>query len=164
VGLRQTYSKEFKEAIVSKIVNRGNATIDEVCNREGVAKSRAANWLRSCATVPLMTKQKPVKKWTAEEKFKAITETHSMSEEEVGHYLRSQGLHSQQIKEWREEVIKGLAPIAKKTIMKDERDERIKNLEREIRRKDKALAEASALLILQKKIDLIWGNKDEDEK
>lgn len=46
----------------------------------------------------------------------------------------------------------------------DERDEKIKDLERELRRKDKALAEASALLILQKKIDLIWGNKGEDEK
>ncbi len=112
-----------------------------------------------------MPKQKTSKKWTPEAKLKAISETLAMSEEELGVYLRREGLHSNELKEWREEVIKGLAPIAKKAAAKkDERDEKIKILEREIRRKDKALAEASALLILQKKIDLIWGSKDEDEK
>lgn len=162
---RQSYSKEFKDAIVSKIVSRGNQTIEEVCEREGVGKATAANWLRARANVAPMTKQKTSKKWSAQAKLKAINETHAMSEEELGAYLRREGLHSHELNEWREEVIKGLAPAPRKTPgKKDERDEKIKSLERELRRKDKALAEASALLILQKKIDLIWGSKDEDEK
>ena len=165
---RQTYSDEFKEAIVAKIVNRGNQTIDEVCEREGDGKSTAANWLRVRASLSVMTKQKiskTSKKWTAEEKLKAINETHALSEDELGAFLRREGLHSHQLKEWREEILKGLAPVARKSqSQKDERDEKIKALERELRRKDKALAEASALLILQKKVDLIWGNKGEDEK
>lgn len=112
-----------------------------------------------------MAKQKTSKRWTPEEKLKALSETHGMSEEELGVYLRREGLHSHQLNEWREEILKGLAPVARKpSVKKDERDEKIKALERELRRKDKALAEASALLILQKKIDLIWGGKDEDEK
>jgi transposase-like protein len=164
VRARQSYSEEFKEAIVSKIMNRGNRTVDEVCDSEGVGKSTAANWLRARANVVAMAKQKTAK-WTPEEKLKAINETHAMSDEELGHYLRAAGLHSHQLKEWREEMIKGLAPLARKPASKkDERDEKIKSLERELRRKDKALAEASALLILQKKIDLIWGKKDEDAK
>lgn len=162
---RQSYSREFKEAIVAKIVNRGNQTIEEICEREGVGKSTAANWLRARANVVSMAKQKTSKRWTPEEKLKALSETHGMSEEELGVYLRREGLHSHQLNEWREEILKGLAPVARKpSVKKDERDEKIKALERELRRKDKALAEASALLILQKKIDLIWGGKDEDEK
>ena len=80
-------------------------------------------------------------------------------------YLRREGLHSHQLQEWREEVLKGLQSAPRKLqSKKDERDEKIKSLEHELRRKDKALAEASALLILQKKIDLIWGSKSEAEK
>lgn len=163
--VRQSYSNEFKAAIVAKIVSRGNLTIEEVCEREGVQRSAAGNWLRAYASVSAMKKQKTAKSWSAEEKLKAINETHAMSEEDLGVYLRREGLHSHQLKEWREEVIKGLAPGARKTSSKkDERDSKIKDLERELRRKDKALANASALLILQKKIDLIWGTKKEDDE
>ena len=163
--MRQSYSREFKDAIVAKIVNRGNQTIEEICSREGIGKSTAANWLRDRAMVAAMAKHKTAKKWTAEEKLKAIIETTAMNEEDLGAYLRREGLHSNQLKEWRDEILQGLTPAARKTSSKkDERDEKIKELERELRRKEKALAEASALLILQKKIDLIWGNKGEDEK
>jgi len=51
--------------------------------------------------------------------------------------------------EWRAEVIAHVE--ARPMPKKDARDETIRQLEREILRKDKALAEASALLILQKK-------------
>jgi transposase len=156
---------EFKDSIVNKILSRGDRTIEEVCQQEGVGKSTAVNWVRYRASVANMMKQKAAKKWSPEAKLKAIVDSQSMSEEELGVYLRREGLHSNQLKEWRDEVIKGLAPATKKSApKKDERDERIISLERELRRKDKALAEASALLILQKKIDLIWGNKSEDEK
>jgi len=165
VSLRQIYSSEFKEAIVSKLVNRGDQTIEEICKREGVGKSTAVNWLRARVNIANMAKQKITKKWTPEEKLKAIIETSLMSEEELGVFLRREGLHSHQLQEWREEVLKGLQSAPRKSqSKKDERDERIKSLEHELRRKDKALAEASALLILQKKIDLIWGSKSEDEK
>lgn len=163
MGERQSFSREFKEAIVAKIVNRGHKTVDEVCEAEGVGKSTARNWLKSI-TFAGMTKQAASKKSTAELKLKAINDTYSMNEEELGVYLRREGLHSHELKVWREEIIQGLASQMRRGPKKDERDEKIKVLEREIRRKDKALAEASALLILQKKIDLIWGKKNEDEK
>lgn len=165
MSLRQSYSREFKEAIVAKLMSRGNQTIEEICEREGVGKSTAVNWLRARVNVANMAKQKTTKKWTPEEKLKAIIETSTMGEEELGVFLRREGLHSHQLQEWREEVLKGLQSAPRKSqSKKDERDEKIKSLEHELRRKEKALAEASALLILQKKIDLIWGSKSEDEK
>ena len=160
--VRQTHSQEFKDAIVAKIVNRGNRTVLSVCEETGVSKSTAANWLRVRAKVGTTSSPRGRMKWTAEAKLKAVVETSCLAEPEVGAYLRREGLYSNQVSEWRAEIIEHFA--TKPKFAKDERDEKIKNLEYDILRKDRALAEASALLILQKKVDLIWGNKSADEK
>jgi transposase-like protein len=104
-----------------------------------------------------MKNKTSAKKWSPKEKLKAVTETQSMSEGEIGIYLRREGLHSQQLNDWRSQVLTSLEVSPKTIAAKDGRDAQIKDLEREILRKDKALAEAAALLILQKKVDLIWG-------
>lgn len=101
-------------------------------------------------------------KWNAEAKLKAVVDTSGLAENDVGAYLRREGLYSNQVAEWRADIIEHFE--TKPKFARDERDEKIKALEHEILRKDRALAEASALLILQKKVDLIWGNKSGDEK
>ena len=87
--------------------------------------------------------------WTAEAKLKAIVETAGLAEPELGLYLRREGLYSHQITAWRAEVIEHFE--TKPKVAKDARDETIRQLEREILRKDKALAEASALPFSKKK-------------
>jgi hypothetical protein len=101
-------------------------------------------------------------KWNAEAKLKAVFETSNLDETELGKYLRREGLYSNQVAEWRAAMIERLD--AKPSFARDERDQKISVLEREVLRKDKALAEASALLILQKKADLIWGSKSADAR
>ncbi len=101
-------------------------------------------------------------KWTPEAKFKAVLDTANLVDTELGHYLRKEGLYSNQVIDWRAQFVENFEPKVK--LKRDERDDKIRALEREILRKDKALAEASALLILQKKVSLIWGNNDEAEK
>ena len=64
--MRQVYSREFKDAIVGKIVNRGEKTIREVCERENVGVSAAANWLRGANMAPMMKKSES-RKWTSKE-------------------------------------------------------------------------------------------------
>ena len=157
--MRRVYSREFKDAIVAKIANRGEKSIREVCQRENVGLSAAANWLRGASMAPMMKKTES-RKWTSKEKLRVVSESLLASEEEVGLLLRREGLHSQQLSEWRAQILASLEPTPRKD-PKDQRDEQIKTLEREILRKDKALAEASALLILQKKVNLIWGNEEE---
>ena len=68
------------------------------------------------------------------------------------------------IEDWKKEFLSSMVVSRQPKIKKDERDKKIKTLEREILRKDKALAEAAALIILQKKVNLLWGNQDEGEK
>ena len=152
------YSNEFKNAIVNKLLNRGKSSIAEVCEQEGISRSAAYKWL-TCGSIPPMKTKGTSKKWSAKEKLRAVSETLRSSDSETGLYLRNEGLHSQQLTDWRSQALASLEPTVKQGT-KDSRDDRIKELERELLRKDRALAEASALLILQKKIDLIWGNQD----
>jgi hypothetical protein len=87
--------------------------------------------------------------WTVEAKLKVIVETAGFAEPALGLYLRREGLYSHQITAWRAEVLTHFA--TRPTPKKDVRDETIRQQEREILRKDKALASASARRILQKK-------------
>ncbi|MBC7531126.1 MAG: hypothetical protein H7318_06070 [Oligoflexus sp.] len=91
MGKHSNYSRDFKEAIVSKIVNRRNQTDAQVCEAEGIGQSTATNWLRN-ATMPAMNKKTKSKKWSAKKKLKAIGDTLSASEVELGSYLRKEVL------------------------------------------------------------------------
>ena len=162
MGMSRKYSREFKEALVTQLLTRGDRTVASVCAEAGVSRKTATTWVRLCGTVSAHPTQRGHMTWTAEAKLKAIVETAGLAEPELGLYLRREGLYSHQIMAWRAEVLEHLAtrPMPKK----DARDETIRQLEREILRKDTALAEASALLILQKKVDVIWGNRHEVAK
>lgn len=162
---RPSYSNEFKDAIRVKILNRGQKTMAEICDEEGVKYSTADNWVRKRKRDMSidMKKQKSSAKYSAEQKLKILIDTGALGEAELGAYLRKEGLFSTQLDEWKKEFLLSLSSVKKPKKSKDERDQKIKSLEREILRKDKALAEASALLILQKKVSLIWGNSDEGE-
>jgi transposase len=163
VSSRQSYSREFKDAILTKVMNRGDSSIGQICDEAGLNRSSVANWIQSRGRSMGMTR-KNSKSWSAEEKFKAVSATQGLSEVELGEYLRKEGLHSHELSEWRTEMIESLTVKRKNASKKDERDVKIKNLERDLRRKDRALAEVSALLILQKKVNLLWGNNGEDDE
>ncbi len=160
---RKNYSQEFKSAIITKVLNRGERSARQICEEEGINGSTVANWMQARVKVLGMTKEIS-KNWSPENKLKAISESYGLTGEVLGEYLRKEGLHSHNLEEWSKDFISSLTVKRKNASKKDERDVQIKNLEREVLRKDKALAEASALLILQKKVNLIWGNNEGDEK
>ena len=156
------FSEDFKDAVVTKIMNRGGQSIAEVCRQAGISLSAGRCWISERDRVPGMKNSKGTGQWTAEAKLKIISKSLDLNEEEIGVFLRKEGLHSHQLSEWRAEVLAALAHPRK--LGRDGSAPRIRELERDLNRKDKALAEASALLILQKKVNLIWGKQSEDEK
>jgi transposase-like protein len=104
--------------------------------------------------------------WSVEARFSAIVETATMSELDLGEYCREKGLYPEQIKEWKAEFIASLtgntvSSQQEKTQGKGDK-KRINQLEKELRRKEKALAEAAALLILGKKLQAFYGEGSED--
>jgi len=110
---------------------------------------------------------KPPHQWSAEEKLAVVLEAAAVPEADLGELLRRKGVHAAQLAEWRKQVTEGAvaalegraSKVDRKAVSMDAR--RVRDLERELRRKDKALAEAAALLILKKKAQEIWGGEDD---
>jgi transposase-like protein len=82
---------------------------------------------------------------------------------ELGEFLRKNGIHGAQLEQWRKEALAGLgAPLRQRSTKNSPEAKKIRELEREVTRKDKALAETAALLVLKKKAQAIWGDEDDD--
>lgn len=99
--------------------------------------------------------------WSPAEKFRVLAETEGLEGEELGVVLRREGLHEADLTEWRRAALAALGGGAKAPPASTE-TRRVRELEKQLRRKDKALAEAAALLVLQKKVQAIWGDEDDD--
>ena len=96
------------------------------------------------------------------EKFRLVMEAARLSEEELGELLRRNGLHEAQLEEGRKKMEEALAGPKKGRRRKSPEAKRVEQLERELNRKDKALAEVTALLVLKKKLDALLGDEDEN--
>lgn len=109
---------------------------------------------------------KNAEEWTSEDKFAVVLETAALNAAELAEYCRRKGLFAEQIATWRAACMSANASApqqarSQQTQSKEDR-KRIRQLEKELQRKEKALAEAAALLILRKKAQAIWGDKEED--
>jgi transposase len=167
------YSATFRSRMVSRLVGPHAISATALSAESGLAQATLSRWLREASTLPVKMKPddkptpekpKPAKQaqaWTPEEKLAVVLEAASLSEGELGVFLRSKGLSMALLEEWRQQALTGLRGTAQisETV---KGSKRVKDLERELARKDKALAEAAALLILKKKVQAIWGDEDDD--
>ena len=104
--------------------------------------------------------------WVAEDKLAVVIETAAFNENQLSEYCRSKGLYSEQVNEWKVAALSGYQDQhqqKKQNRQNHQQDKnKIKQLETELRRKEKALAETAALLVLSKKCQAIWGESEED--
>jgi transposase len=158
------YSEDFKQTMIRKMSGPAPKSATALSEEVGISQSTLSRWLREYGRFDEagMSSKKRSEKWSADQKFEAIVKYEGLDEEERGRYLREHGLYSVDIERWREEMSEALKHKSKKKKV-DPRDQRIRELERELKRKEKALAEAAALLVLKKKADAIWGD-NEDER
>jgi transposase len=165
------YSEKFKSRMVGKMTGPRAVSANLLSGEVGINQPTLSRWLREARTVSGMSKNSRGSKkeaspgrsqdWSPEEKSRVVVESRDLPEDELGAFLRKEGLHEAQLEEWAEAMYSGLrAPRKSKTASTDAK--RIKKLERELHRKDKALAETAALLVLQKKVQEIWGDEDDD--
>ena len=100
-------------------------------------------------------------------KLAVVIETASLSEAELGAYCRQKGLYPEQVQRWKEACLHGarLQKSHEKAAQKQQRDSRktIKKLKAEVRRKDRALAETTSLLVLSKKLEALYGEDPDSE-
>lgn len=153
------FSEEQKRMWVKKFLTRGNKSIDVFCRENVMSSTALYRWVSIYGkTDDMKPLARTPQNWTPEEKFKAVMAFDSLPVEEQGAYLRREGVHADHIEMWREKMQKSLEPEnADKRSERGELVYKILGLEKELSRKDKALAEAAAIIILKKKVDSIWG-------
>ena len=161
----RNYSKEFKENAIKQLLLPGSPGLTAVSGKIGIAPSTLFGWKKKCANKSSMKNNNRFQMWTPEQKLKAVIETASMSENELGEYLRANGLHSSDLEEIKKECLPVQSSKGRPKLDPEVANLRKQNkvLERDIRNKDKALAEYSARVILLKKSHEIWGEPEDDE-
>jgi transposase len=158
------YSQAFKTKMVRKMAGPGSQSANALAKQTGICQPTLSRWLRESGKTVSMKNDRPKRPqdWSPEEKLEAVLEAAALPDEDLGGFLRREGLHQTQLAEWRREMLIGLQE-RRKTSARGNSSEarRVRELERELRRKESALAETAALLVLQKKVRAIWGDGDE---
>jgi transposase len=161
------YSTEFKEAAVKKMMPPNAMPVREVRHETGVTDVTLYKWRNEYRNKGIAVPGDDVKpdNWKGQDKLAVVIETAALNESELGEYCRKKGLYPEQVHRWKEAALKGYDSEEKiqhqQTSSRKEDRKEIKKLQSELRRKDKALAETAALLVLRKKASAIWGD-DED--
>jgi transposase-like protein len=162
------YSKEMKEAIVAKICRPGGFSYSQVARESGIAPSTVHGWVKSLggqSQVKLVKKQ--VSDLSPAEKLKLIFDSMKLSETELGDFVRRNGIFASDLDNWKTELLLEVQQIKRGRPKLDPEVVKLREanarLQKDLRRKDKALAEASALVILKKRAEEIWGKDEEDE-
>jgi len=162
------YSDDRKQAILSKLLPPLNLSIAEVSRTEGIGLQTLYNWRNQAREQgqPMPSSNHTPDNWSSDTKLATVIETAALSESELSEYCRNKGLYVEQIKAWRASALQGFSSN-KQQSLKDKRQQQtdrkqIKQLTRELARKEKALAETAALLVLRKKLDAFWQEHEDD--
>lgn len=161
------YSAERKEALVRRMMPPENASVSALSRETGITEQTLYTWRRQAKeqgrVVPGDGKNSEA--WSSRDKFAVVLETAPLNATELAEYCRRKGLYPEQIRAWRttcEAANANASEQAREQRHQGKEDKhRIKQLEKELQRKEKALAEAAALLVLRKKAQAIWGDNED---
>lgn len=154
--MTRPYSLAFKQKMVERLTGKDAMSALQLSQETGVRQQNLSRWLHEARSLPGVTSGGPkARKWTVGQKARVLTEASALSGEQLRAYLDREGVRLADYERWR---------IA---LQDDGQDsgatiKRIRQLERELARKEKALAEAAALLVLKKTIANLKVDEDDD--
>ncbi len=158
--MTKTYTTEEKIKLISQTLPPLSKTVVQIAKETGLKTTTLYSWKRRYLKGKGNSKIK--ERYNKEERFHFIVESASLNEHEISEYCRSKGIYPGELVKWKNEFLKVSNPSdSVKDELSKERQNR-KELEKELKRKEKALAEAAALLVLEKKLQAIWEEDEED--
>ena len=166
-----SYSVGFKSRMIQRMAGREAISANALSKEVGVAQATLSRWLREGSRLRVMSKksERPMSttgRRTADDKLRLVMQSATLSGEALGEFLRREGIHEAQLIEWREKATSAatsaLKDAKRKKADKTPEARKIRELESELRRKDKALAEAAALLVFKKKWTEYLEERDGD--
>ena len=162
------YSAERKESILKQMMAPMNKSVSVLAREHGISEQTLYTWRHNLKSqgVPVPGNGKNAEVWSSKDKFGVVLETAQLNEAQLAEYCRSKGLYVEQIAQWRVACQEANASTVERNREQREQSQsdrkEIKQLKKELQRKEKALAEAAALIILRKKAQAIWGEPEED--
>lgn len=148
------YSEEFKKSIVRKALLPESPGAARVAEDAGISLQTLYNWLRKLRAGIEMGGAVDPRDRSILEKHELLLEAASISPEDLGGWMRERGIHEEHLRLWRGEVrdmLKHNQSALKRELSEERR--KVKAIEKELRKKDKALAEVTALMVLKKKLE-----------
>lgn len=161
-------NKELKQRIVQRLMPPNNESVSQLARESGISETTLYKWKKAARAQGGTPSSESLssEKWSTRDKFAIVVETATLSEIELSEYCRSKGLYVEQVEAWRDACMQANGGIAEQAskLQKDlrKKEQEVQALNRELRRKDAALAETAALLVLRKKAQAIWGDQEDE--
>ena len=159
------YGSAVREAVLRRILPPKSEPLSLVARDTGIASQTLTNWKnQAIASGQTFCEETETSKLSSKDKFLLVVESMPLNETDLGAFARTKGVYVEQLRQWRKVCENAFDNHAleylrfSKTIK--EKDKQIKALQADLNRKDKALAEYSALEILRKKAKAIWGDPE----
>jgi transposase-like protein len=156
--MTKPFSVAFKQRMVQRLTGKDAVSATRLARESGVAQQNLSRWLQEARSLPMMADdlKRAGRVWTVERKARVLADACQLDGDELLAYLEHAGLKLAEYEQWRLALDEG--GVASTSTSK-----RIRQLERELARKEKALAEAAALHILKKKVDTLYGEDEADD-
>lgn len=158
--MTRPFSIPYKQKMIERMTGKDASSARQAALETGMSQSTLSRWLREAHNLPLMERGREPKTRSIDEKIRILAEARKLSGAALTGFLERERLHLADLEQWRLALDDG-SHASRATTM------RIRKLERELARKEKALAEAAALLILKKKVDHLYqedGDGDTHEE
>ena len=155
---KKTYSLEFKEHALRQALSRNGCTIRQIAADLNMTSSTLKGWMKEQKKSD--SAPKSVSSFTAEERLNALHQTFSLNPEALNAWCRERGLFVSQLQQWRKDFIASSAEVNEQANALELRKLKVTHAKTELdlRRKDQALAETAALLVLQKKFQALFAD------
>jgi hypothetical protein len=162
---QRIYVDGFKEQALAKVLGRSDdQSIRAIAADLGMNMGTLRGWMKRA----LRDQKKPSGKaipsadWTPEQRLLALIESDGLGEEQLNAWCRERGVFVHDLSQWRTDFCESTGAAGRREDSEEMRQLRLTNLQlqRDLNRKEKALAEAAALLVLQKKYRALWAAED----
>jgi len=168
------YTQSFKMQAVEKALSRAaGITLKEIVDELGIGRSTLEKWMRDARNNDLEStegggilmsgnkrRERRPQDWSLDDRLEIVMACASLGKEEKSEYCRKQGIYLHHVNQWQLDFANGDSSSEKSNVRQEMKNLKNENkvLRKELNRKDKALAETAALLVLQKKVHAIWGS------
>lgn len=162
------YSVKQKMLVLQKVLPPSGRPVHEVSKDTGITVQTIYKWMKQLKSDSLKTdaSEETIPRFKSDlEKFTLLLESKRVSEAEHGEWLRKNGVHTEHLTLWEQELAQTMStkPVDIGTIQQENKDLKIelKKTLAEKKQVEKALAEMSALYALKKKAEALWGESEE---